>query len=170
MAGNMLIVGEEPPLTPWQRFVRLQRGARLLSRGKGFRPGIYRFKSHVVIGGLAVNRLGSNRATEDVDLRIARDLANQRLIKAALRSRPNLSIDELGEEDFAEWVIVRVSDDIVVNLMTETCGVTSEEAASGIEIENLQVEPIPFAGPELMLKLKQGNREKDVNDPVWCNI
>jgi len=39
-----------------------------------------------------------------------------------------------------------------------------EEAAGGIEIENLQGEPIPFAGPELMLKLKRGHREKDVND------
>lgn len=48
--------------------------------------------------------------------------------------------------------------------MTEACGVDFEEAAGGIEIEILQGEPIPFAGPELMLKLKQGYREKDVND------
>ncbi len=44
--GNMLILGAEPELTPWQRFVRLQRRARLLARGKGFRPGVFRFKSH----------------------------------------------------------------------------------------------------------------------------
>ena len=44
--GNTLTVGGEPLLTPWQRFVRLQRRARLLSRGKGFRPGVYRFRSH----------------------------------------------------------------------------------------------------------------------------
>ncbi len=42
----MLILGKEPELTPWQRFVRLQRRARLLARGKGFRPGVFRFKSH----------------------------------------------------------------------------------------------------------------------------
>jgi hypothetical protein len=44
--GNMLVLGEESKLTPWQRFLRLQRRARLLSRGKGFRPGVYRFTSH----------------------------------------------------------------------------------------------------------------------------
>ena len=44
--GNVLTLGEEPKLTSWQRFVRLQRRARLLSRGKGFRPGVYRFKTH----------------------------------------------------------------------------------------------------------------------------
>ena len=119
---------------------------------------------YVVIGGLAINRLGSNRATEDIDLLIARDAANQRLVKQALRVLPNRSVDELGDEDIAEWVVVRVSDNILVDLMTEACGVGYEEAATGIEIENLQGEPIPFAGPELMLKLKRGAREKDVND------
>lgn len=44
--GNMLILGEETKLTPWQRFQRIQRRARLLSRGKGFRPGVFCFKSH----------------------------------------------------------------------------------------------------------------------------
>jgi hypothetical protein len=43
-------------------------------------------------------------------------------------------------------------------------GVDFEEAAGGIEVEVLQGEPIPFAGPELMLKLKRGLREKDVTD------
>ena len=119
---------------------------------------------YVVIGGLAINRLGSTRATEDVDLLIARDLANQRLVKEALRILPNRSIDELGDEDIAQWVVVRVIDTILVDLMTEACGVNFEEAAGGIEVEVLQGEPIPFAGPELMLKLKRGLREKDVID------
>jgi len=44
--GNMLILGEPPARTPWQTFVLLQKRARLLSRGKGFKPGVYRFKSH----------------------------------------------------------------------------------------------------------------------------
>lgn len=44
--GSMLILGEPSKATPWQTFVRLQKRARLLSRGKGFRPGVYRFKSH----------------------------------------------------------------------------------------------------------------------------
>ncbi|MEY4488493.1 MAG: hypothetical protein RIQ79_1001 [Verrucomicrobiota bacterium] len=44
--GDMLIIGKPPELTPWQSFVRLQKRARLLSKGKGFAPGVYRFKSH----------------------------------------------------------------------------------------------------------------------------
>lgn len=119
---------------------------------------------YIVIGGFAINRLGSNRATEDIDLLIARDLANQRLVKQALEILPNRAIAELGDEDIAEWVVVRVSDDILVDLMTEACGVSYEEAKDGIEIETIQNEPIPFAGPELMLKLKRSFREKDQID------
>lgn len=119
---------------------------------------------YIVIGGLAINRLGSSRATEDIDLLIARDLANQRLVKQALEILPNKSIRELGDEDIAAWVVVRVSDDILVDLMTEACGVTYEQAATGIEMEVLQNEPIPFAGPELMLLLKRSFREKDQLD------
>lgn len=42
----MLILGEEPKLTPWQRFARNQRRAQLLARGKGLRPGVRCFKTH----------------------------------------------------------------------------------------------------------------------------
>lgn len=119
---------------------------------------------YVVIGGLAINRLGSTRATEDIDLLIARDLANQKLVKQALEILPNQSIRELGDEDIAQWVVVRVNDDITVDMMTEACGVNFEEAASGIEIDETFGEPIPFAGPELLLKLKRSYREKDEID------
>jgi hypothetical protein len=44
--GNMLILGEPSKRTPWEIFMRLQKRARLLTRGKGFKPGVYRFKSH----------------------------------------------------------------------------------------------------------------------------
>lgn len=119
---------------------------------------------YVVIGGLAINRLGSTRATEDIDLLIAKDLANQGLVKQALEILPNRSIRELGDEDIAEWIVVRVNDDITVDLMTEACGVSYEEARSGIEIDSTLGEPIPFAGPELLLRLKASFREKDEID------
>jgi hypothetical protein len=57
-----------------------------------------------------------------------------------------------------------VNDDITVNLMTEACGVTFEDAREGIEIENIEGVPIPFAGADLMLKTKQGSRGKDAGD------
>jgi len=104
------------------------------------------------------------RATEDIDLLIARDRANQALVKQALEILPDRAIRELGDDDIAKWIVVRVNDDITVDLMTEACGVTYEAASGGIEAEVIDGVSIPFAGAELMLKMKQSNREKDAVD------
>jgi hypothetical protein len=90
--------------------------------------------SYVVIGGFAINRLGLVRATEDLGLLIARDKANQELVKRALEILPDKAIRELKDEDIAQWVVVCVNDDITVDLMTEACGVTFEDARKGIEV------------------------------------
>lgn len=120
--------------------------------------------AYVVIGGFAINRLGLVRATDDLDLLIARDTANQALVKKALEILPDKAVRELADDDLAHWVVVRVNDDITVDLMTEACGVTFEEARSGIESMTIQGVAVPFAGAKLMLKMKQGTREKDAAD------
>ncbi|MFZ5497152.1 MAG: hypothetical protein ACOZE5_17670 [Verrucomicrobiota bacterium] len=120
--------------------------------------------AYVVIGAFAINRLGLVRATDDLDLLIARDAANQALVKKALEILPDKAVRELAADDLAQWVVVRVNDAITVDLMTEACGVTYESAREGIEMAEIGGVPIPFAGPELMLKMKQGLREKDAQD------
>jgi hypothetical protein len=120
--------------------------------------------AYVVVGGFAINRLGFVRATDDLDLLIARSKANQSLVKKALEILPDKAIKQLGDEDLSQWVVVRVNDDITVDLMTETCGVTFEETLGGIEIQEIGGVPIPFAGAELMLRMKQSLRPKDAED------
>jgi hypothetical protein len=120
--------------------------------------------SYVVIGGFAINRLGLVRATDDLDLLIARDAANQALVKKALEILPDKAVRELANDDLARWVVVRVNDDITVDLMTEACGITYEDAREGIETMEMQGVKVPFAGAELMLKMKQGARDKDAAD------
>jgi len=120
--------------------------------------------AYVVIGGFAINRLGLVRATDDLDLLIARDAANQALVKKALEILPDKAVRELANDDLARWVVVRVNDDITVDLMTEACGVSYEDARGGIETTELQGVNVPFAGAELMLKMKQGARDKDAAD------
>jgi len=126
--------------------------------------------AYVVIGGFAINRLGLIRATDDLDLLIARDAANQALVKMALEILPDKAVRELADDDLAGWMVVRVSDDITVDLMTEACGVTYEDARGGIEIMDMQGVSIPFAGAPLMLKMKQGSRQKDARTAVSCSI
>ena len=146
---------------PQREVTRVPTDADLVSLARELnRQGV----AYVVIGGFAINRLGFVRATEDIDLLIARDRANQALVKQALEILPDRAIRELGDEDLAQWIVVRVNDDITVNLMTEACGVRFEDTVGGIETEVIDGVPIPFAGPELMLKMKQSGREKDAAD------
>jgi hypothetical protein len=146
---------------PEREVTRVPTDADLVSLAREFnRLGV----AYVVVGGFAINRLGFVRATEDIDLLIARDLANQALVKRALEILPDRVIRELGDEDIAQWVVVRVNDDITIDLMTEACGVRFEDAAGGIETEVIDGVAVPFAGAELMLKMKQSPRENDASD------
>ena len=121
---------------------------------------------YAVIGGVAINRLGFVRATQDIDLLIAQDMANQRLVRQALDILPDKAVREIGpDEDLAAWVVVRVNDEITVDLMTEASGICFEEAAQEIDWVEIQGVRIPFASAKLMLRFKQGSlREKDVMD------
>ena len=142
-------------------FTRIPESADLLTLARELnRLGV----RYVVVGGFAINRLGFVRATEDIDLLIARDQANQALVKRALEILPDKAIRELGDEDIAVWVVVRVNDDITVDLMTEACGVSYEDAVAGIEPVEVDGVQIPFASAALMLRMKQGPRDKDVAD------
>ncbi|SDS45915.1 hypothetical protein [Opitutus sp. GAS368] len=120
---------------------------------------------YVVIGGVAINRLGFVRATDDLDLLIARDLVNQRLVRKALEILPDKAVRELDErEDLAAWVVVRINDEITVDLMTEATGIGYDEAERYIEWQEVQGVRVPFANAELMLRFKQGWRDKDAMD------
>ncbi len=65
---------------------------------------------YIVIGGLAINRLGYVRATDDLDLLISKEKSNQEKVKLALAKLPDQAVKELGDEDLASWIVVRVND------------------------------------------------------------
>ena len=118
--------------------------------------------NYIVIGGLAMNELGLVRVTEDIDLLIESSPENQHRIRQALRVLPERAIDELGpEEDLRDWLVVRVNDEIIIDLMTSACGVTYAEANDDLVLRDITGVQIPFANRNLMIRLKQGNREKD---------
>lgn len=95
---------------------------------------------------------------------ISKEKENQAKIKKAFEILPDKAILELGDDDLAEWVVVRVNDEITVDLMTEASGVAFEDAEPQIEWEEIEGVRIPFASAKLMLRLKQSLREKDIID------
>ncbi len=124
---------------------------------------------YIVIGGFAISHHGYIRATEDIDILIDVDLENQRRVKQALEILPDKAIRELGEDDFRDYTVVRVSDEILVDVMTAACGIEFEEASRAIEIAHIQGVPIPFPTLPLLLRMKQTHREKDVSDRIFLH-
>jgi hypothetical protein len=114
---------------------------------------------YVIIGGFAINHHGFIRATEDIDILVDVDLENQRRVKKALEILPDKAILELGDDDFRDYIVIRVSDYILVDVMTAACGIDFNAASDSIEVANLEGVPIPFATPELLLRMKQTYRK-----------
>lgn len=122
---------------------------------------------YVVIGGIAMAHQGLLRATEDVDLLIERSRENQRRVRLALECLPDKAVREMSEDDLDNFVVVRVADEIVVDLMLAACGLTYAETAGEVEFAEVGGVRIPFASKKLLWRLKQGWREKDRLDRHW---
>ena len=122
---------------------------------------------YVVVGGMAINQQGLLRATEDIDLLIERSRENQGRVRAALEILPDKAIREMEENDLDEYGVVRVADEIVVDLMMSACGIAYEQAKSEIEIVMIAGVPIPFASARLLLRMKQTYRDKDIPDRIF---
>jgi hypothetical protein len=119
---------------------------------------------YMVVGGFAVIQHGFLRTTGDIDLLIEPSLENQAKAKKALEVLPDKAIRELSGDDLRDWVVVRVCDEVVVDLMISACGVAYADGESEIQVFEIDGVPIPFASPKLLLRTKQTYREKDAED------
>ena len=115
---------------------------------------------YIVIGGMAVIQAGFVRATEDIDLLIEEGQQNQERVQQALRILPDQAVRDLRDGDLEKYTVVRIADEVVVDLMRRACGVNYQDALSQIRKVEIQGVTIPFAGPELLWRMKQTGREK----------
>ena len=119
---------------------------------------------YVVVGGMAMIQQGFLRATEDVDLLLEGSAENVARVRRALEILPDKAIREMDPDDLETYTVVRVADEIVVDLMLKTCGLSFEDARAEIEWREVDGVPIPFASASLLVRMKQTGREKDVLD------
>jgi hypothetical protein len=122
---------------------------------------------YLIVGGMAMNQHGMLRATADIDLLLESSRENQERVLKALEILPDKAVREVKENDLDDYTVVRVADEIVVDLMLAACGVTYDDAASEIEIRELRGVAIPFASATLLLRTKQTLRDKDIPDRIF---
>jgi len=126
---------------------------------------------YILIGGFAVILHGFVRTTKDIDILVDASEQNVRRLKRALSVLPDNAIAEIADDEVEKYRVVRIADEIVVDLLKEACGVDYERAAvDGIEIRTVNDVPIPIATKELLIATKQTIRPSDAADVQFLKL
>src|SRR3954467_2654838 len=105
---------------------------------------------YVVIGGFAMIQAGYARTTEDIDLLVQTTPENEARVIEALLILPDKAAAELKPGEVGHYGVVRVGDEILVDLMKSGCGVTYAEAIRDAVIEKVNDVEIPFASAQTL--------------------
>lgn len=120
---------------------------------------------YVVVGGFAIIAAGLGRTTTDVDLMVAVDAENEARVFAALATLPDNAVRELQPGELQQYNVIRVGDEILVDLMRSAGGIDYAEAAKDVVVRELDGVLIPFASPRLLWRMKVvTHRAKDAGD------
>ena len=123
---------------------------------------------YVVVGGFAIRAAGYIRSTMDVDVMVADDYENHARVFAALATLPDHAASELQPGELQEYDVIRVADEILVDVMRSAGGIDYAEAAADMVIHHVDGVSIPFASPRLLWRMKVvTHREKDAADLVF---
>lgn len=125
---------------------------------------------YVVVGGWAIIQSGYPRFTADIDLLVDTAPENEARVFEALRSLPDQAVNELDPGDIEKFTVVRVADDVLVDLMKSGCGVDYAEAIKDAVFCEIDGVNIPFASPKTLWRMKQTKRDKDVPDRLFLRM
>jgi len=119
---------------------------------------------YLIIGGQACILHGLVRTTEDVDILIPMDEENGRRVIEGLSALADGAAKELQPRDFIENVVVKIADEVEVDVSTHAWKVTFDEAsplACSVEIDGVV---LPFLGLDSLIASKETYREQDAAD------
>ena len=123
---------------------------------------------YLVCGGFAIRAAGYGRHTTDIDLLVDASLENEALVFSALESLPDKAVLQLDPGDIAKYIVCRVSDEVLVDLMGKAAGIDYAEAARDIVMHEVDGVAIPFASPLLLWRMKRHTqRVKDAPDLLF---
>jgi hypothetical protein len=127
-----------------------------------------RSAQYIVIGGFAMRAAGFPRSTMDVDLLVDVTLENETRVLNAVATLPDAAAKQINPGEIAQWVVVRIGDEITVDLMRSACGIDYQAAKSMVVLHTIDGTEIPFASPELLWLTKEPtHRAKDFEDLIF---
>jgi hypothetical protein len=122
---------------------------------------------YLLIGGFAVIAHGAGRFTKDIDLLVDDSPGNIARVKQALAVLPDNAAAQVSDEDVQRHTVVRVADEVVVDLMGRACGLSYAEAAADAELLERDGVSIPVASPQTLIRLKDTLRPQDAIDRAF---
>jgi hypothetical protein len=126
---------------------------------------------YLLIGGFAVILHGFVRATKDIDLLVDASAENIQRLKRAMSFLPDNAVALIADDEVEKYQVVRIADEIVVDLLKNACGVDYSRAArGGIEIKVIGGVEIPVGTKELLIDTKQTVRPSDATDVHFLRL
>ncbi len=123
---------------------------------------------YLIVGGFAIRGAGYIRETGDLDVIIDTSPENEAKVFKSLEILPDKAVLLLEPGEVEKYTVVRIADEIIVDLMKSASGIDYQEAAKEVVIREVQGVPIPFASPRLLWRMKKNtHREKDAADLVF---
>lgn len=122
---------------------------------------------YVLIGGFAVILHGGERTTKDIDLLVDPSPENVARLKQALAVLEDDAAREIEPTDLERYTVVRVADEVMVDLLAAACGVTWAEARPGAQLMDLDGAEVLVADPGTLIRTKQTVRPSDAADCAW---
>ena len=119
---------------------------------------------YVLIGGFAVISHGGGRTTKDIDLLIDDGPENVARVKTALGILADNAAADIDNEDVRRYTVVRVADEIVVDLMGRACGLDYAAASADAEPMEIDGVTVPVASIRTLIRTKDTFRPSDALD------
>ena len=126
--------------------------------------------SYVLIGGFAVILHGFVRGTKDIDFLIDASDDNVGRVKEALSVLADNAVALVRDDDIRRYTVVRVADEIVIDLLERACGIDFASAQDEIDVFTVQGVEIPVAGKELLIRMKDTVRPSDQADVTYLRM
>ena len=118
---------------------------------------------YVLIGGFAVVAHGGGRFTKDIDFLIDDDPVNAR-VTATLGVLADNAAADVADTDIQTYTVVRIADEILIDLMGRACGLSYADVAEDVETRTIDGVPIPIASPAALIRTKDTYRPQDAMD------
>jgi hypothetical protein len=122
---------------------------------------------YLLIGGFAVVAHGAGRFTKDVDFLVEDSPENVARVKRALSVLQDDAASEVADTDVREHVVVRVADEVLVDLLGRACGLDYAAAVADAEEIELGGVVVPVASPRTLIRTKDTARPQDAIDRAF---